>query len=104
MMLCGKLSGDLRHFFYEPPLYSHAYAIRRPPQRGRAPTLKSRPVAPADVCSGTRYRSASTAGRRTPAYTPFGLRYVFAASEKAPTTRRGGWWEWEVGEATRPTK
>ena len=102
MMLCGKLSGDPRHCFYEPPLYSHAYAIRRPPQRGRAPTLKGRPVAPADVCSGTRYRSASTAGRRTPAYTPFGRRYVFAASEKG-TDDPPWWWEWEVGEATRPT-
>jgi hypothetical protein len=69
-------------YFYEPPLCSYAYAIRRPPRRGGAPTLKSWPVAPADVFHDEVPERKSTAGRQTPACTLQSRRYTFTASER----------------------
>jgi hypothetical protein len=63
-------------------LCSHAYTIRRPPRRSGAPTLKRVGRSLQPMCSKTRYQSASTAGRRTPACTLQSRRYTFTASEK----------------------
>src|SRR5215212_2197363 len=81
------LSGDLRHF-YEPPRFSLAHAVQRPPQRAEAPTLKSWLGAPADVFQHEVLEhkhggSMNPRARRSAAAT-------CARPQKTPTTRRGG--------------
>src|SRR5919112_502151 len=93
----GVLRSYLRPFYQAPP-YGHAFdAIRRPPRRGGGTTLKRVGRSLQPMCSGRRYCSASTPGRREPLPTPFraGATLSPPQREKAPTTRCGAE-KWEV--------
>ena len=90
MMLYGKLSAVLRRC-YEAPL-SVATPTRHAVSTSAgwsADPKESWPLAPADVFRDEVLERKSTAGRPTPAYTLQSRPYMFTASEKAPTTRRG---------------
>ena len=71
---------------------------------GRSADPKELAGAPADVFGDeVLERKHGTAGRRTPAYTP-SEPALHVHRLREGTDNPPWWWEWEVGEATRPTK